>query len=68
MGLELSNGRLGGILRVTTSTPEMRAHVHAGRISFAGDGGEDVYSSNIQVVDLNALNAVMAVMLKGDQS
>lgn len=62
MGLELTNGSLGGILRVTTSTPDMRAHVHAGRISFAGGGGEDVYSSNIQVADLNALNAVLAVI------
>lgn len=62
MGLELTNGSLGGILRVTTSTPDMRAHVHAGRISFAGGGGEDVYSSNIQVAELNALNAVLAII------
>lgn len=62
MGLELIDGALGGILRVTTSTPEMRAHVHGGRLSFAGGGGEDVYSSNIQVADLNALNAVLAIV------
>jgi hypothetical protein len=62
MGLELSNGSLGGILRVTTSTPAKREHVHAGRISFAGGGGQDVYASNIQVADLNALNACLAVV------
>jgi hypothetical protein len=62
MGLELSNGSLGGILRVTTSTPTKRDHVHAGRISFAGGGGQDVYASNIQVADLNALNACLAVI------
>lgn len=63
MGLELSaNGSLGGILRVTTSTPEKRDHVHAGRISFEGGGGQDVYASNIQVADLNALNACLAVV------
>ncbi|WAJ37867.1 ThiF family adenylyltransferase [Pseudomonas sp. GOM7] len=62
MGLELSNGSLGGILRVTTSTPAKRGHVHAGRISFAGGGGQDVYASNIQVADLNALNACLAVV------
>lgn len=62
MGLELSNGSLGGILRVTTSTPEKRDHVHAGRISFEGGGGRDVYASNIQVADLNALNACLAVV------
>lgn len=62
MGLELVNGSLGGILRVTTSTPEKREYVHAGRISFEGGGGQDVYASNIQVADLNALNACLAVV------
>lgn len=63
MGLELSsNGSLGGILRVTTSTPAKRDHIHAGRISFEGGGGQDVYASNIQVADLNALNACLAVV------
>ncbi|MGE0112170.1 ThiF family adenylyltransferase [Aquabacterium sp.] len=62
MGLELTNGSLGGILRVTTSTPSKREHVHQGRISFAGGGGQDVYASNIQVAELNALNACLAVV------
>jgi hypothetical protein len=63
MGLELSgNGSLGGILRVTTSTPAKRDHIHAGRISFEGGGGQDLYASNIQVADLNALNACLAVI------
>lgn len=61
MGLELDDGSLGGILRVTASTPEKRDHVHGGRISFAGGGANDLYSSNIQVADLNALNAALAV-------
>ena len=62
MGLELDNGSLGGILRVTASTLEKRDHVHQGRIPFAGGGKGDIYSSNIQVADLNALNAVLAVV------
>lgn len=62
MGLELTDGSLGGIIRVTASTPGKRQHVHDGRISFGGGGGDDVYSSNIQVADLNALNAVLAVI------
>lgn len=62
MGLELDEGSLGGILRVTTSTPEKRDHIHHGRISFAGGGEKDIYASNIQVADLNALNAVLAVI------
>lgn len=62
MGLELDEGSLGGILRVTASTPEKRDHVHQGRIPFTGGGADDLYSSNVQVADLNALNAVLAVV------
>lgn len=61
MGLELAEGSLGGILRVTASTPEERDHVRQ-RISFVGGGAKDIYASNIQVADLNALNAVLAVV------
>lgn len=61
MGLELVDGSLGGILRVTTSTPANRSEAR-GRIPFSGSGVEDVYASNIQVADLNALNAVLAVI------
>ena len=61
MGLELDEGSLGGILRVTASTPDKRDHTRQ-RISFVGGGAEDIYASNIQVADLNALNAVLAVV------
>jgi hypothetical protein len=61
MGIELVDGSLGGILRVTTSTPGKRDHISAGRISFEGKA-DDVYASNIQVADLNALNATLAVI------
>lgn len=62
MGLQLDDSSLGGILRVTTSTPEKREHVHGGRVDFSDDRGEDLYATNIQVADLNALNAIMAVI------
>jgi hypothetical protein len=62
MGLELTNNSLGGILRVTTSTPGKRDHFHDGRISYGDSGKNNLYSSNIQVADLNALNAVLAVI------
>jgi hypothetical protein len=61
MGLELVDGSLGGILRVTASMPEKRDHAQR-RISFAGGGPDDIYSSNIQVADLNALNAILAII------
>lgn len=62
MGLQLDEGSLGGILRVTTSTPDKRDHIHRGRIDFSDDKGQDIYATNIQVADLNALNATMAVI------
>lgn len=61
MGLELVDGSLGGILRTTASTPEKRDHFRS-QVSFAANGQANIYSSNIQVADLNALNAVMAVI------
>jgi hypothetical protein len=60
MGIELVDGQLGGILRVTTATPAKNDHLPV-RISFA-DAGDDDYSSNIQIADLNALNASLAVL------
>lgn len=62
MGLELVDGSLGGILRVTASTPAKRDHVHNGRISFHSAPADAVYATNIQVADLNMLNAALAVM------
>lgn len=62
MGLQLDEGSLGGILRVTASAPGKRDHVHQGRVSFTGGGADELYATNIQVADLNALNAALAVV------
>ncbi len=62
MGLQMDEGSLGGILRVTASMPGRRDHVHAGRVPFTGGGAEELYATNIQVADLNALNAALAVI------
>jgi hypothetical protein len=61
MGLYAKNETLGGILRVTTSEPANRASARA-RISFAGDDVGNEYDKNIQIADLNALNATLAVI------
>ncbi|MBO9516465.1 MAG: ThiF family adenylyltransferase [Porphyrobacter sp.] len=63
MGLELVDDTLTGILRVTASTPEKREHVRAHkRISFTDAGVDNLYSKNIQIADLNSLNAALAVV------
>lgn len=61
MGVALVDAHLLGTLAVTTSTPEKRDHVAGkNRISFADVAGD--YKSNIQIADLNALNAALAVV------
>lgn len=63
MGLLLGEGnRIGGLVRVTTSRPSSR-EAASRHISFADASGmEGEYSTNIQVVELNALNAALAVV------
>jgi hypothetical protein len=62
MGVSICDGELGGIVRVVTSTPETR-HIAAPHISYADGGGEaNEYATNIQIAELNALNAAIAVI------
>jgi ThiF family len=61
MGVLRTGDVLRGIVTATTSTPGHREHVRANkRITFA-DGGDD-YDHNIQIADLNMLNAALAVI------
>jgi len=63
MGLHAADCGLTGTLRVTTSTPAMRDHVwHRQRIPMLFENDSDPYASNIQVGELNALNAALAVV------
>jgi len=61
MGVEVAADALSALLRVTTSTPEKRDHFRK-RVSISEDGGLDEYAANIQIADLNALNAALAVV------
>lgn len=60
IGVQDKDGELFGQVRVTASTVDKRDHVR-NRISFS-DRGEDDYSTNIQIAELNALNAALAVI------
>lgn len=63
MGLYNVDGAVGGILRVTTSTPQQRAHVHERRrVPLDSADPDDEYDRNIQTGDLNSLNATLAVI------
>lgn len=54
------NNALTGSVRVTTCTPSFHNHIGE-RIPFGSDE-ENEYSSNIQVADMNAFNAALAVI------
>ncbi len=60
MGVHAVDGRLLGIVRTTLSTPNRRGHYRQ-RVGFTDTEDAD-YARNIQIVELNALNAAHAVM------
>ncbi|WP_401001125.1 ThiF family adenylyltransferase [Agromyces sp. GXQ0307] len=62
MGIEEVDGRLAGLLRVVTSLPGHRDHVANGNRIPTAAAPDDDYGRNIQIADLNALNAVLAVI------
>ena len=61
MGVQLSDDKLGGMLTVTTSTPAKRDHFRQ-QVAFNDGQAENEYSRNIQISDLNCLNATLAVI------
>ncbi len=60
MGLDIRAGAIGGLVRVTTSTPSQCDHLPR-FVSYA-EGNRNEYAQNIQISDLNALNAALAVI------
>lgn len=60
MGIDVVRESLRGVVRVTASTPAKRDHFR-GRVSLA-DTKLDEYGANIQLAELNALNAALAVV------
>ena len=62
MGLYQVGDSLGGLVRTTASTPGHTEHIWDNdRISFA-DEADDEYDQNIQIAELNMLNAALAVI------
>lgn len=62
MGIHVYDGQLGGIVRSVISTPDNR-NMAAPHISYDDSyGGNDEYATNIQIAELNAMNAAMAVI------
>lgn len=61
MGIELIDDKLHGQVRVTSSTDAKRDHVRR-YVSRADADEDDAYRQNIQIAELNALNASLAVI------
>lgn len=64
MGIEVSDDNsLFGLLRVTTSFDGEVDHIISkGRVSLHDNDNEDEYTQNIQIAELNALNASLAII------
>ncbi len=60
IGISKTNDTLNGSVRVTTCTDSF--FNHAQKRIIIGNDEDDEYSTNIQIVDINALNAVLAVI------
>jgi hypothetical protein len=60
-GMDISevDGLLTGSARITAATGKKKDHIQ-NRISFAGNG-ENNYDKNVQIAEINALNAALAV-------
>lgn len=61
MGLYAKRDKIAGMLRTVLSLPDGRANARA-RMSFAAEDANNEYDKNIQIADLNMLNACLAVI------
>jgi len=62
MGLNRKRGPLNGQLRTTYYSPEFGQNVRGMNLAPLTDSPDDLYKTNIQISELNALNACLAVI------
>ena len=62
MGLDRRQGAINGMLRVTHYPPESAHEVRDKGLAELADNADDIYRTNIQIGELNALNACLAVI------
>jgi hypothetical protein len=62
MGLQRKQGPLRGLLRTTFFSTERGQMVREMRLADESDDPDDIYRTNIQIGELNALNACLAVI------
>lgn len=62
MGLSRKNGPISGMMRATYYSAEQAQHVRNMALAPLADQPDDVYKTNIQISELNALNAAIAMI------
>jgi len=62
MGLNRQQGALNGLVRTTYYSVEHAQKIRDKKLAALADGSDDLYRANIQIGELNALNACLAVI------
>lgn len=62
MGLKRKDGPISGMLRVTYYSKEGAAAMRARQLAEMSDTPENLYKANIQIAELNAMNACLALV------
>lgn len=62
MGLNRKHGPLGGLIRTTYYPPRKAEQMRSMDLAPLADAADDLYHANIQISELNALNACLAVI------
>jgi hypothetical protein len=62
MGLDRKRGPIDGMLRVNYYPPERATELRDRRLAPLFDDPDDIYRNNIQIGELNALNACLAII------
>ncbi len=62
MGLNRKHSQIGGMLRTTYYPGDEGAAMRDRKLADLSDSADDIYRSNIQIGELNALNACLAVI------
>ena len=62
MGLNQKQNALNGLIRATYYPPDQSAAIREKGLSPLSDGPGDIYKANIQISELNAINACLAIL------
>ena len=62
LGLNRKQGSLGGALRATYYPAEKAAELRAKQLAEEVDDPDDIYRKSVQIAELNAMNACLAVI------